>query len=295
MQDSFKDRLVALRKENNFTQDKLAESLEVAKSTISMYEKGNRMPSYEMLEKIADFFNVDIDYLMGKSNVKRRISVTPHSVSNNINNGEKLKNRRLELGLTLEQVGDIVGVTKSTVRKWESGIIENMGRDKIPLLANALNVSPEFIIEDNNLNFNDKSLSLKEMQKLEEKRLISEISFILQRNSNCILSEIKRGNKVDVIKDNDIINTYDVELVLKAYELKYLKDKFSLEDIENLSHRFNIPDDLKGISRKQYIKFMGESAMFFDDDSISEETKDKLLLSFQRMFYDAKEKNRRKK
>lgn len=40
---------------------------------------------------------------------------------------------------------------------------------------------------------------------------------------------------------------------------------------------------------------MGESAMFFDDDSISEETKDKLLLSFQRMFYDAKEKNRRKK
>ena len=70
MQCDFKDRLVILRKENNFTQDKLADELNVSKSTISMYEKGNRMPSYEMLEKIADFFNVDIDYLMGKSDIK---------------------------------------------------------------------------------------------------------------------------------------------------------------------------------------------------------------------------------
>ena len=83
MQCDFKDRLVILRKENNFTQDKLANELRVSKSTISMYEKGNRMPSYEMLEKIADFFNVDIDYLMGKSNIKRKVSVTPHSIINN--------------------------------------------------------------------------------------------------------------------------------------------------------------------------------------------------------------------
>ena len=35
--------------------------------------------------------------------------------------GEKIKRRRLDLGLTLEEVGDFVGVTKSTVRKWETG------------------------------------------------------------------------------------------------------------------------------------------------------------------------------
>ena len=64
--------------------------------------------------------------------------------------GEKLKNRRLELGLTLEEVGNIVGVGKSTVTKWENGSIENMKRDKIALLATALKVSPLFImgIED---------------------------------------------------------------------------------------------------------------------------------------------------
>lgn len=56
--------------------------------------------------------------------------------------GERIKARRLELDLTLEEVGRIVGVGKSTVRKWESGQIANMRRDKIPLLAKALRIEP---------------------------------------------------------------------------------------------------------------------------------------------------------
>jgi len=53
-----------------------------------------------------------------------------------------MKSRRLELQLTLEQVGKHVGVGKSTVKKWETGYIENMKRDKIALLAEVLRVSP---------------------------------------------------------------------------------------------------------------------------------------------------------
>ncbi|MDA3732345.1 helix-turn-helix transcriptional regulator [Niameybacter massiliensis] len=59
---------------------------------------------------------------------------------------EKIKARRLELGLTLEDVGNIVGVGKSTVRKWETGNIADMKRDKIALLSKALKVSPLFIM-----------------------------------------------------------------------------------------------------------------------------------------------------
>ncbi|MGV3183519.1 LexA family protein [Staphylococcus epidermidis] len=61
-----------------------------------------------------------------------------------------IKSRRKELNLTLEQVGNLVGVGKSTVRKWETGDIENMKRDKIVKLAKALKVSPSYImgIED---------------------------------------------------------------------------------------------------------------------------------------------------
>lgn len=201
--------------------------------------------------------------------------------------GEKLKNRRLELNLTLEEVGNMVGVAKSTVRKWETGMIENMKRDKITLLAKALRVSPAFImgIEAN------ESVTIE----TKEQQLINTISNYLYENSKVTLSEIKRGKKVDILSENKIIATYDVELVLKAYEVKPNKEKFSLKDIEDLADRFAIPEDLKGITRKQYIKFMGESAMFFDDASISDETKEKILLSFQKVFYDAKERNKRKK
>ena len=50
--------------------------------------------------------------------------------------------RRKELGLTLEDIGKACNVGKSTVKKWETGTIENMKRDKIALLANVLKVSP---------------------------------------------------------------------------------------------------------------------------------------------------------
>ena len=60
-----------------------------------------------------------------------------------------LKEKRLEKNMTLEQVGNLIGVGKSTVRKWENGMIENMGRDKIILLSRALNISPLDILEMN--------------------------------------------------------------------------------------------------------------------------------------------------
>lgn len=200
-------------------------------------------------------------------------------------NGERLKKRRLELNLTLEEVGNIVGVAKSTVRKWETGAIENMKSDKISLLAKALQVSPAFIM----------GLENTEPNISKEQQLINTISNYLNENSKVTLSEIKRGNKVDLIKSDKSIATYDVELIIKAYEEKYIKQQFSLEDIDEIVSRYKIPEELKGPARKQYIKFIGESAMFFDDKSISDETKAQILLSLQEVFYDAKERNKRKK
>ena len=54
----------------------------------------------------------------------------------------KIKSRRQELGLTLEDIAQAVGVGRSTVRKWETGLIKNMGRDKIAALAKVLQISP---------------------------------------------------------------------------------------------------------------------------------------------------------
>ena len=71
-----------------------------------------------------------------------------------------IKERRLQLGLTLEQVAEKVGVGKSTVRKWETGLIENMRRDNIQKLAEALNLNPldllELDTEESNIYGNHK-------------------------------------------------------------------------------------------------------------------------------------------
>lgn len=62
----FKDMLKYLRSRENLSQAELAEKLGVAKSTISMYEVGKREPDFETLEAIADLFNVDMNFLLGK-------------------------------------------------------------------------------------------------------------------------------------------------------------------------------------------------------------------------------------
>lgn len=62
------------------------------------------------------------------------------------NRGERLRERRMELGLTLEEVAEAVGVSKSTVLKWETGTIEDMRVNKAAALAQVLNVSPLWVI-----------------------------------------------------------------------------------------------------------------------------------------------------
>ena len=64
----FKDMLKFFRMRANLSQSELAEKLGVAASTISMYEVGKREPDFETEEKIADFFNTDLNTLRGRDN-----------------------------------------------------------------------------------------------------------------------------------------------------------------------------------------------------------------------------------
>ena len=60
--------------------------------------------------------------------------------------GEKIRLLRLQNNMTLEELGNKIGVGKSTVRKWENGIIANMKRDKILRVAEALGTSPAYLM-----------------------------------------------------------------------------------------------------------------------------------------------------
>ena len=60
--------------------------------------------------------------------------------------GEKIYYLRTKNSMTLEELGNKVGVGKSTVRKWENGMIANMKRDKILKVAEALNTTPAYLM-----------------------------------------------------------------------------------------------------------------------------------------------------
>jgi len=63
-------RIKSLRKESGHTQQQLAEKLGIKNQTVSCYESGEREPSYEIILKLADYFNVSVDYLLGRTDVK---------------------------------------------------------------------------------------------------------------------------------------------------------------------------------------------------------------------------------
>ena len=113
--------------------------------------------------------------------------------------GTMLKQLRVSRGLTLEEVGNIVGVGKSTVRKWETGYISNMRSDKLDKLAVALNVSVDYL-----LGFSIDSQI--DMLKLEISQLQAEI--------------------------NDMPNSADREELEQAL---YFKEE-SLEDMQLANH-----------------------------------------------------------
>lgn len=77
---NFASTIKHLRTERGITQEQLAAMLKVSRSTIGMYETGSREPDFETCEAIADIFNVDMDYLMGRSNVERKNPITPTTI-----------------------------------------------------------------------------------------------------------------------------------------------------------------------------------------------------------------------
>jgi transcriptional regulator with XRE-family HTH domain len=82
----FGENLRKLRKEKNLTQKELAEYLGVTGRTIGYYESGERFPSPETINRIADLFNVSLDWLFGRTNIRTpiiQVSEKPNEYNDN--------------------------------------------------------------------------------------------------------------------------------------------------------------------------------------------------------------------
>lgn len=67
----FEQRLKDLRNGKKMTQDDLGSFLNVSGKTIGAWERGSRQPNLDMINKIANFFSVSTDYLLGQTDIKK--------------------------------------------------------------------------------------------------------------------------------------------------------------------------------------------------------------------------------
>ncbi len=96
------EKLKNIRKEKNFTQDDVANYLNVKRQTYSAYERGVSTPDAITLNRLATFFGVSTDFLLGSTSKKHKTNVGD-SVYNKlvdigfINDGEEITDRHLEV------------------------------------------------------------------------------------------------------------------------------------------------------------------------------------------------------
>lgn len=118
---SFSEMLKNLRKERRLTQEALAKALSVGKfkispSAVGMWEQGRREPDFDTLDLIADFFNVDIDFLLGKTD-KTTYIPNPNKNSNNKENLNRLSDEEEKLVVLFRKAGDIPEDESEALRK----------------------------------------------------------------------------------------------------------------------------------------------------------------------------------
>ena len=114
----FQTILKELRSSKGMTQDELAKQLRISRSTVGMYESGSREPDFETLELIADYFNVDTDYLLGRTD---KITYIPVPEASHRQGVSIPVYGRVAAGIPIEMVEDIIDTEEITEEMARTG------------------------------------------------------------------------------------------------------------------------------------------------------------------------------
>lgn len=79
-------RIKDLRREKDLLQKDLANELKLSQQTISLYESGKREPDYKTLDTIAKFFDVTIDYILGRTDIKNGVIIDKNNIPEELRN-----------------------------------------------------------------------------------------------------------------------------------------------------------------------------------------------------------------
>lgn len=144
---SFGKRLKKLRTDKEITQIQLSEILDTAKSNISKYEADTIEPNLSMLCKLAKYFNVSVDYLLGTSDEKLSYGLNAYSNASckvDILVGENISYWINKTGLGYDEVAEKLGIEEALLDDYCSGL--NMPLNILVALAELCNVSTDCLL-----------------------------------------------------------------------------------------------------------------------------------------------------
>lgn len=144
----FNERLRLLRQERGFSQQELADRIGLSKSSINMYERGEREPGIDTLKRIAAFFNVDIDFLLGK----QKSLILGAKLSQNV--AQNIQHHRQQANLSQKQFADLLGVDEDTVINLENGQ-KKLDKEMLYKICDVLMLIPGNIIPRDNEEFSE--------------------------------------------------------------------------------------------------------------------------------------------
>lgn len=143
------EKLKMLRKKEGFTQREVADFFGISQPVYQKWESGNRKPTYENLSMLACIFDVSIDFLLSeyaeiskerylkfKKEKKEEEKQQVFSV--------RLKELRLQHGLTQKELVELLGVKRNTYSDWENGKCKP-NYEKLEKLADFFDVSLDWL------------------------------------------------------------------------------------------------------------------------------------------------------
>lgn len=208
----FGDRLKFLREKNNLSREELAVALNITYSALSKYETNNRFPDKDTLKKIAQYFNVSLDYLMGLTDIR-------NPYSNNINTpnpkslGKIISEYRQKNNLSLQDF-----TTKADL---DREYIDNLEKEKVlksPSLGDVCKIA--------------QSMNIPEMDLLEQIGYVKpnpESDKILKR-CNELLEEYIKSHKDDDENNLRSKGLYTTLLIKKLFEDGLINDDGEIDD-----------------------------------------------------------------
>ena len=114
------DNLKYLREEKCLTQSEIARDLNITRAAYSLWEINKNTIPLTQLNKLSNYFNVSMDYIIGISNIKKNDN--PCNEIDKVILGKKLKQTRKELHYTQEKLANILNTTHSAISAYENGI-----------------------------------------------------------------------------------------------------------------------------------------------------------------------------